>query len=196
MRRSVIFALAIVAATVVMSVSLAGHIAAILANMQFYPAANPVKWIAGSNAGSLDVVGKAITVTISPNGTLATVEADLVYGVNEYVDLLDINVSNAPYTLYIVADPSSTIFNSTYIDLQNSELIIYNVSGTVLAKIPLANLSTGTPQPTNGISATVNGAYRVDLIVVMKDGVPLPSSPFTLNLNIYYTKSSEKPVTP
>lgn len=196
MRRSIVLALLIVAATAALSLSLAGHVAGIIANMQFQPAANPVYWVAGSNAGTLDVTGKSISVTISPNGTTATVSADLVYGINQYIDLLEINVTNAPYTLYIVADPTSTIFNSTYIDLQNSELIIYNVSGTVLAKIPLANLSTGTPQPANGITASVNGLYRVDLVIVMKDGLPLPSSPFTLNLDLYYTKSSEKPITP
>ncbi len=195
MRRGLLFAVAAVAIAAAFSVSLAGHIAAISAVMQFYPAANPVYFVAGSNAGSTDVVGKTISVTISPNGTQAQVSVDLVYGENQYIDLLEINVTNAPQTLYIAADPSSSIFNTTYIDLTNSKIIIYNTTGYPIATLTFSQLATGQPLPSGGISADAIGTYRIDMIVVMKDGLPLPSTPFTLTLKVYYTKSSETPIT-
>ena len=195
MKKGIIFALAAVTIAAALSVSLAGHIAAISAAMQFYPAANPVYFVAGSNAGSTDVVGKTITVQISPNGTQAQISLDLVYGENQYLDLLEINVTNPPQTLYIAADPTSTIFNSTYIDLTNSKIIIYNTTGYPIANISFSQLATGQPLPTGGISADALGTYRIDMIVIMKDGLPLPSTPFTLTLKVYYTKSSETPIT-
>jgi len=191
--RLAIVAVAIVA-VVFAGVAAAGHVVGIVASWQLTPVTNPVKWVAGSNAGSSDVGGTTTSVTISPNGTSATISATITYGENQYIDLIRINVSDAPYNVYIYLDPTSSALDPTYIDLAKSEIRIYDPNGDLLASTTLDQVLASQGLWNVG-ALSLNGQYRVDLVLTMKDGVPLPTNPLELDMKLYYSKTSETPLT-
>jgi len=191
-RRGLVLAALIPVAVAVLSIAFAGHIVGNPSTYVLQPVTNPVIWVAGTNNGSTDINGQPIVVTISPNGTVATVQTTITYGENQYLDLLRINVTNAPWTAWLYVDATSNV--TTYLDLAKSYIIVVDpTTGLEIYKGALsaifANNSIGGP-----ITLDSNQQYVVDLVLYMKDGVPLPTGNLVLNLRLYYTKTTEKPI--
>ena len=200
LKRSVLVSLAVVAIAAVLSVSAAGHLAAIESVINLTPTENPVKFIPGDNAGSTDVTGGTISVSVSSNGTEATLSAHIVYGENQYIEPLNISVSKAPVTLYFVAPGGATqnsLLKTAYIDLTKSYILILSQDGSVVGSVQFSDLATGNPTPSSGLTISEDGNYSLVLTVKLRDGIALNSipDPLALALKIYYTKSGEPPVT-
>ena len=175
------------------AIAFAGHIVGNPAHFVLKPVKPPVYWLPGTNNGSTDINGQLLTVSLSANKTTATVSAAITYGINEYVDVLRINVTNAPVTLYLYVSPTSSNVTS-YLNTTASYIEIVNpTSGLVIFKEALGQiLSNGGLS--NSISITSNGVYVVNIVLDVLDGKPLGSA-LTLSMTLYYTKSSETPIT-
>lgn len=147
-----------------------------------------IKLQPGSNAGQPGLGGNTIAVTVGPNFTSAQFNITITYSITEYHDILVINNTNPTQAFYIGFNAVTNL----PAQVSNATMVITDDAGNIIATYDL--LAGGW----SGWLFQIPNAttYHINLIFKMAEGQPLPLTPGTITLYLYWSNSNtETPMT-